>query len=138
MKKILTVNKLSKIYHSLSSETLAIKDISFSVDKGEFISIVGPSGCGKSTILSILSGLLDSSGGEIKLDNASMSYMLQSDCLLPYLTILDNCLIGLKIQKKLNDNSKKYVVDLLKTYGLQDFIYKYPNNLSGGMRQRVG
>lgn len=138
MKKILTVNKLSKIYHSLSSETLAIKDISFSVDKGEFISIVGPSGCGKSTILSILSGLLDSSGGEIKLDNASMSYMLQSDCLLPYLTILDNCLIGLKIQKKLNDNSKKYVVDLLKTYGLQDFIYKYPNDLSGGMRQRVG
>ena len=137
MKKILTVNKLSKIYHSLSSETLAIKDISFSVDKGEFISIVGPSGCGKSTILSILSGLLDSSGGEIKLDNASMSYMLQSDCLLPYLTILDNCLIGLKIQKKLNDNSKKYVVDLLKTYGLQDFIYKYPNDLSGGMRQRV-
>lgn len=137
MKKILTVNKLSKIYHSLSSETLAIKDISFSVDKGEFISIVGPSGCGKSTILSILSGLLDSSDGEIKLDNASMSYMLQSDCLLPYLTILDNCLIGLKVQKKLNDNSKKYVVDLLKTYGLQDFIYKYPNDLSGGMRQRV-
>lgn len=137
MKKILTVNKLSKIYHSLSSETLAIKDISFSVDKGEFISIVGPSGCGKSTILSILSGLLDSSGGEIKLDNASMSYMLQSDCLLPYLTILDNCLIGLKVQKKLNEDSKKYVIDLLKTYGLYDFINKYPSDLSGGMRQRV-
>lgn len=137
MKKILTVNKLSKIYHSLSSETLAIKDISFSVDKGEFISIVGPSGCGKSTILSILSGLLDSSDGEIKLDNASMSYMLQSDCLLPYLTILDNCLIGLKVQKKLNDDSKNYVINLLKTYGLYDFINKYPSDLSGGMRQRV-
>lgn len=137
MKKILTVNKLSKIYHSLSSETLAIKDISFSVDKGEFISIVGPSGCGKSTILSILSGLLDSSDGEIKLDNASMSYMLQSDCLLPYLTILDNCLIGLKVQKKLNDDFKNYVINLLKTYGLYDFINKYPSDLSGGMRQRV-
>lgn len=137
MKKILEVNNLSKIYHSLSNETEAIKNISFDVNKGEFISIVGPSGCGKSTILSILSGLIDKSEGEIKLDNASMSYMLQSDCLLPYLSILDNCLIGLKVKGNLNEEAKKYVIKLLNTYGLGQFINKYPSELSGGMRQRV-
>lgn len=137
MKKVLSVNNLSKIYHSPTNETLALKDITFSVSKGEFISIVGPSGCGKSTILSILSGLLDKSSGDIKLENASMSYMLQNDCLLPYLTILDNCLIGLKIRGMLNDDTRKYVFKLLKTYGLYEFMDKYPNNLSGGMRQRV-
>lgn len=137
MKKILEVNNLSKIYHSLNNETEAIKNISFDVNKGEFISIVGPSGCGKSTILSILSGLIDKSEGEIKLDNASMSYMLQSDCLLPYLSILDNCLIGLKVKGNLNDEAKKYVIKLLNTYGLGQFINKYPSELSGGMRQRV-
>ena len=137
MKKVLSVNNLSKIYHSPTNETLALKDITFSASKGEFISIVGPSGCGKSTILSILSGLLDKSSGDIKLENASMSYMLQNDCLLPYLTILDNCLIGLKIRGMLNDENKEYVIKLLKTYGLDDFIDKYPSNLSGGMRQRV-
>ena len=137
MEKILEVNHLSKIYHSYNNEVLAIKDVSFSVERGEFISIVGPSGCGKSTILSILSGLLSKSDGDISLKNASMSYMLQEDCLLPYLTILDNCLIGLKITGKLDDASKEYVISLLKTYGLEEFIDKYPKNLSGGMRQRA-
>ena len=63
--------------------------------------------------------------------------MLQQDCLFPWLTILDNCLIGLKIKKKLTKEKKEKVISLLKTYGLEDFIYKYPSSLSGGMRQRV-
>ena len=63
--------------------------------------------------------------------------MLQSDSLLPFLTILDNCLIGLKVTKKLTEENKKYVINLLKTYGLGDFLDKYPSSLSGGMRQRV-
>lgn len=136
--KILEVKNLNKTYHTLKKEISALEDITFSVNKGDFISIVGPSGCGKSTILSILSGLLNKSFGEININkNITMSYMLQDDCLLPFKTILDNCLIGLEINNKLNDENKKYVIDLLNTYGLGDFINSYPNNLSGGMRQRV-
>ena len=136
--QVLTVSNLCKIYHTKNEEIMALKDISFSVKKNEFISIVGPSGCGKSTILSILSGLINKSNGDIKLkDNYTMAYMLQDDSLLPFRTILDNCLIGLEIQNKLNKENKEYVIHLLKTYGLEDFIDKYPNSLSGGMRQRV-
>lgn len=137
MNKILTIKDLKKIYHTHDAEIIALENISFSVDEGEFISIVGPSGCGKSTILSILSNLLEKSGGEIKLDdNSSIAYMLQDDCLLPFRTILDNCLIGLEVTGQLNEENRNYVIDLLKTYGLGEFIYKYPSNLSGGMRQR--
>lgn len=136
--KILEVNKLNKTYHTLKNETKTLDDVSFSIDKGDFISIVGPSGCGKSTILSILNGLINKSSGEIKIkNNITMAYMLQDDCLLPFKTILENCLIGLEINKKLNKENKEYVIDLLNTYGLGDFLNSYPNNLSGGMRQRV-
>lgn len=136
--KILEVKNLKKSYHTLKNEITALDDISFSVNKGEFISIVGPSGCGKSTILSILNGLLDKSSGEIKINkNIKMAYMLQDDCLLPFKTILENCLIGLEINNCLNEDNKKYVINLLNTYGLGDFINSYPKNLSGGMRQRV-
>ena len=64
--------------------------------------------------------------------------MFQTDCLFPWLTILDNCLIGLKMNRKITDKDKKYVIELLENYGLKDFIYAYPSNLSGGMKQRVG
>ena len=136
--KILEVNKLNKTYHTLKNETKTLDDVSFSIDKGDFISIVGPSGCGKSTILSILNGLINKSSGEIKIkNNITMAYMLQDDCLLPFKTILENCLIGLEINKKLNKENKEHVINLLNTYGLGDFLNSYPNNLSGGMRQRV-
>ena len=135
--KVLEVSNLKKYYHTTSEEILALEDISFNVEDGEFISIVGPSGCGKSTILSILSSLIDKSSGEIRINNKSIAYMLQSDSLLPFLTILDNALLGLKVNKKLTEESKNYVINLLKTYGLGDFLDKYPSSLSGGMRQRV-
>ena len=135
--KVLEVTNLKKYYHTPSEEVLALDNINFDVNEGEFISIVGPSGCGKSTILSILSNLIDKSSGKININNKSIAYMLQSDSLLPFLTILDNCLIGLKVTKKLTEENKKYVINLLKTYGLGDFLDKYPSSLSGGMRQRV-
>ena len=137
MNKVLEITNLKKIYHSKEGETLALDNISFTVKEGEFISIVGPSGCGKSTILSILSNTLDKSSGEINLNNKKIAYMLQNDCLLEYLTVLDNCLIGLKIQGKITNSDKEYVINLLNNYGLSDFINKYPSNLSGGMKQRV-
>ena len=63
--------------------------------------------------------------------------MLQSDCLFPWKTILDNTLIGLEVQKKLTKKNKEYAINLLKKYGLKDFMDKYPTSLSGGMKQRV-
>ena len=136
--EILKIKNLSKTYHTKDSEINALDNISFTVNKGEFISIIGPSGCGKSTILSILSNLIDKSSGDIQLkDNYSIAYMLQSDCLLPFKTILDNCLLGLRIKNMITKENKEYVIKLLKTYGLGDFINKYPSSLSGGMRQRV-
>lgn len=137
--KILQINHLSKIYHDKTGEIKALDDISFDVYNQEFLSIVGPSGCGKSTILSILSGLIDSSSGDIKYNKEKcvLGYMLQKDSLFPWRTILDNCLLGLEITHTLTNENKEYVINLLKTYGLGDFINKYPSSLSGGMRQRV-
>ena len=138
MKKILEVSHLKKYYHTTQEEILSIQDVSFDVFNGDFVSIVGPSGCGKSTILSILSGLIDLSSGTInKKDNLKIAYMLQDDCLLPFLTVKENALLGLKVENKITDENKKYVDYLLSTYGLKEFENQYPNQLSGGMRQRV-
>ena len=138
MKPILKIKNLKKIYHTKRGEVLAVKDFSYDLNHQDFISIVGPSGCGKSTILSILCGLDQKSDGIIECDpNIRIGYMLQQDCLFEWLTILDNCLLGLKIEHQLNEESKQYVIDLLEKYGLKDFIHSYPSHLSGGMRQRV-
>lgn len=135
---ILNIQNVSKIYHTKNGEIKAIADSSFSVFEGEFISIVGPSGCGKSTLLSILAGLENQSDGNFQIkDNMTIGYMLQTDSLFPWLNILDNALLGLKIRRKDTEKNKEYVQQLLNTYGLGDFIYKYPSELSGGMKQRV-
>ena len=137
--KLIEIKNLKKYYHYLKTRTLAVDDVSFDLYDKEILAIVGPSGCGKSTILSILAGVEEKSAGEINAikENLTFSYMLQKDTLFPWLTILDNCLLGLKINNSLNEENKKYVIDLLNTYGLGEFINKYPNQLSGGMRQRA-
>ena len=138
MDNVLEIKNLKKIYHTKERETLAVEDFTFNLKEGEFVAIVGPSGCGKSTILSVLCGLEEKSGGNIKLkEGAKIGYMLQQDSLFEWRNILDNCLLGLEINKNLNEETKEHVINLLNTYGLKDFIYSYPDNLSGGMRQRV-
>lgn len=138
MNKILKIKDLKKIYHTNQGEILAIDNFSFDLNEGEFVAIVGPSGCGKSTILSILCGLETMTSGELEIaSNTNIGYMLQQDSLFNWRTILDNCLLGLEIQNISNEQNKNYVLNLLETYGLKDFINTYPNNLSGGMRQRV-
>jgi len=138
MNNVLIINNLKKIYHTKDNETLAVKDFSLKLKEGEFVAIVGPSGCGKSTILSVLCGLENKSDGEINLRKGTkIGYMLQQDSLFEWRNILNNCLLGLEINKTLNSKTKENVINLLNTYGLKDFIYSYPDNLSGGMRQRV-
>ena len=138
MNNIIEIKKLSKKYYDMKQEVLAIDNISLSVHEGEFMAIVGPSGCGKSTLLNIIGGIDDKSSGEINIfKDKKIGYMLQSDCLFSWLTILDNALIGLKIRGLLTEENINYVKELLKTYGLDEFMNSYPSSLSGGMKQRV-
>lgn len=137
MNNILSINNISKIYHTTKEEVKAIDNISLDIKDGDFVSIVGPSGCGKSTFLSILNKQEKETSGEINYYDKTIGYMLQEDALFEWLNVLDNCLLGLKIRKQLTNENKEYVLKLLNKYGLKDFIYNYPQSLSGGMRQRV-
>ena len=138
MNEIIKINKLRKKYFDKKQEILAIDDITLTVNEGEFLVIVGPSGCGKSTLLNIIGGIDYKNSGEIIVNNdVKIGYMLQTDCLFSWLTILDNALIGLKINNLLTEENIDYVKSLLKTYGLIEFMHSYPSSLSGGMKQRV-
>lgn len=142
--EVLKVENIEEKYQAKNGEIIALKDISFSVQKGEFYSIVGPSGCGKSTLLSIIAGLLKPSAGAVyvngeKVEGVSshIGYMLQRDNLLDWRTIYSNVLLGLEIRRDLTPENINRAVRLLKTYGLYEFKDKYPSQLSGGMRQRA-
>jgi len=131
-------------YHSIKGETQALNDVNFEVNDGDFISILGPSGCGKSTLLNIMNGLLEPSNGyvlykgeDIKDNLDKIGYMFQKDHLFEWNTVWENVILGLKIKKQLNNESKERVNELLDTYGLLRFKNHYPSELSGGMRQRV-
>ncbi len=144
MEKILEVKNISKKYQNQNGEVIALENVNFRVNKGEFVSIIGPSGCGKSTLLSIIAGLEEKTIGEIYIEGEEttgisnkIGYMLQRDCLLEWRDILSNTMFGLEIKNNKNDESKKYVEELLKKYNLYEFKDKYPSELSGGMRQRV-
>ncbi len=138
MNDLLEVVNLTKNYHTKKGEIEAIKNINFKINEGEIISLVGPSGCGKSTLLSIIFGLdKDYKGKVIKKDNLKIAYMLQSDALLPWLTIYENAILGLKINKILTKENLDYVNYLFNFYNLSEFKENYPKNLSGGMKQRV-
>ena len=136
MKKILEVKNICKTYQAENGEIEALRNISFDVQEGEYISIIGPSGCGKSTLLSIIAGLESKTSGETYI-NGKIGYMLQKDNLLEWRTIYNNVLLGLEIQKSNTKENIDYVIELLKKYGLYEFKDKYPMQLSGGMRQRV-
>lgn len=144
MSKLLELKNINLTYQTLKSETEAIKNVSFSVDSGEFVSIVGPSGSGKTTILSIIAGLLKATSGEILLDNekitgisTNVGYMFQRDNLFEWLTVLQNIKLGPKINSSKNCLSTKKIYELLNKYELSGFEKSRPNELSGGMRQRV-
>lgn len=144
MHKGLELKNISKIYQDDNGETLAIKDFSYKFENGEFVTLLGPSGCGKSTLLSIIAGLESPSSGNVLLNGiditnkrSNIGYMLQKDYLLEWRTILKNVTLGLEIKKELTNDNIEYAKKLLKTYGLSDFIDKYPSQLSGGMKQRV-
>jgi NitT/TauT family transport system ATP-binding protein len=124
--------------------TVAIQDMSFAVRDREFVSLIGPSGCGKSTTLKLVSGLDMPSAGRVLVDGRPVTgpdprigFMLQKDLLLPWLTVLDNVTIGLRMQGVPRAERLARGRALIAKYGLQEFEAAYPRHLSGGMRQRV-
>ena len=127
---------LSHINKTYPNGFQAVKDFNLEIEDKEFIIFVGPSGCGKSTLLSIIAGLEKQTSGEV-LKKGEIGYMLQTDSLLPWRTIYKNVLFGLEIRKIKTLENEKYAQELLKKYNLYEFKEKYPNQLSGGMRQRV-
>ena len=144
MTNLVEIKDLKLIYQSIKDETTALENINLNIKKEEFISIVGPSGCGKTTLLSLISGLIKASEGEIKVLNKTPSlkdnicgYMFQKDNLLPWRSIEKNIYLGLEIKKQLTKERKLYAIKLAEKYGLKEFLKKHPNELSGGMRQRV-
>ena len=141
---MLKLNNVCLTYQSEIGETEALKDLSFSVKNGEFISIIGPSGCGKTTVLSLIAGLLEATSGkilykgeEVKKSSKFFGYMLQRDELFPWRNIKKNVFLPLEIKKIQTDENKKRTLNLIEKYGLSDFVNSYPQELSGGMRQRV-
>lgn len=144
MASALSFQNISYTYHTATQETLALSNLSFDIEPGEFIAVVGPSGCGKSTLLHLAAKLLPLTSGNIfvngyplAISKEKIGYMLQRDQLLPWKTIYQNIILGLKIQK-INDRAAyQKAEDLLISYGLEDFKDSYPNQLSGGMRQRA-
>ena len=135
---------LSYTYVTRSGETLALSDLDLTVRDGEFCSIVGPSGCGKSTLLALISGLLQPTEGLLLLDGGRLSgpdgrvgILLQKDHLFEWRTVLENAVLGLEIRGTGTAAARRHAHQLLEAYGLGGFENSYPNQLSGGMRQRV-
>lgn len=144
----LEIKNLSITYHTLEGETNAVKGLDLNVKDGEFIAIVGPSGCGKSTVLSAIAGLVPISSGDIILNGKNITpssntssnkigYMLQRDHLFQWRTIYQNITLGLEVQNCVTPENLDNINQMLLKYGLAEFKDYYPNQLSGGMRQRA-
>lgn len=137
------VDQVSMTYQSLDGELEALRDVSFSVPKGTFLSIVGPSGCGKSTLLSLICGLEKPTAGVIRIDGKAIcgptkqiGFMPQRDQLFEWRTIWKNVLLGPEIRHENTAERQASVSALLEQYALQAFTKSQPSQLSGGMRQR--
>ncbi len=138
------VTNVSKVFQRDGKEVVAMRDTSFSIGEGRFVSIIGPSGCGKSTLFNIIAGLMSPTTGQVLADGKSIvdkagyvGYMLQKDMLLPWRTVLDNIILGMEIKKIPKEQSVKKAMPLIEKYGLKGFDKSYPHELSGGMRQRA-
>ena len=140
----LEIKDIGYSYQTLAAETPALQNISFTVQEGEFVSIVGPSGCGKSTLLNLICGLIQADSSQILLNGAPIQttsthigYMLQKDHLFEWRTIYSNVTLGLELRHALGEAEKEKVHRMLGTYGLGNFAKSRPSELSGGMRQRA-
>lgn len=113
-----------------------LKDINIKVNEGELVSILGPSGSGKSTIFNILTNIIKSDSGEVKIEG-NLSYMYQKDMMVPWKKVIDNIGIPLIFKGKSKKDAREEVKKHIDEFGLSGFEFKYPSQLSGGMKQRA-
>ena len=137
--KALEINNLSFRYKD--SEKLIIDDLSFSIGKNEFITIIAPSGTGKSTLFRLILGLLEPQRGSVQISNGDnkniIGYMPQNDSLMPWRNILDNTTVGLELNGYSKKEARKMAATYFEDFGLKGTEKLYPHELSGGMRQRA-
>ncbi len=145
--KSLTIRNLSKTYFDpyAGTNVTAVHDVSLEVQQGEFVSIVGPSGCGKTTILNMIAGFIPLTGGEILIDGRPVKgpgpdrgVVFQSFALFPWRTVLDNVAFGPKMRGVGKAERERIAREYLALAKLTEAANRYPNELSGGMQQRVG
>jgi NitT/TauT family transport system ATP-binding protein len=145
--KNLVIRNLSKTYFDpyAGAHVTAVRDISLEVEESEFVAIVGPSGCGKTTILNMIAGFIPASAGDITLDGRRVSgpgpdrgVVFQSFALFPWKTVLENVAFGPKMRGAGKAEREKIAREYLALAGLAHAAERYPNELSGGMQQRVG
>jgi NitT/TauT family transport system ATP-binding protein len=140
----LEVREVSRTFAQRGRETVALLPTSFTVESGEFVSLLGPSGCGKSTLLGLIAGLDEASGGEVRIDGALVDgpgvdrgMVFQSYTLFPWLTVEENARFAFRLAANRGRAVDSEVDWLLELMGLADFRRAYPRELSGGMKQRV-
>ena len=149
----LVLDKVTKSFKEGDSTVQALQEVSLTVEPGEFIAIIGPSGSGKSTLLSIAGALLQPTSGSVIVNNTDITrlkekdlssfrltgvgFILQTSNLIPYLNVLDQLLLVLKMSGKVSEQHKAFAKQLLTELGLGEKLEKFPNELSGGERQRV-
>jgi NitT/TauT family transport system ATP-binding protein len=138
------VTGVGKTFATRHGPLEAVRDVSFNVERREFVAVLGPSGCGKSTLMMMCAGLDKPSRGEIAIDGAVLreprtetGIMFQDPTLLPWLSVLDNVLIPITIARRPRAAFRDRAHELLSLVGLDGFETKKPHELSGGMRQRV-
>lgn len=141
---LLDVDHVTKVYTNGEQEVLALKDITVTVDKGEFISIVGPSGCGKTTLLEILCGLRTPTSGTVKIKGETVTgphpaigIVFQEESTFPWRTVLENVEFGLQMRGVPKAERRERARHMIALVGLAGFENAYPYQLSGGMKQRV-
>ena len=145
--KSLVIEHLAKTYFDpfANRQVTAIRDISLTVDAGDFVSVVGPSGCGKTTMLNTIAGFLAPTAGRIRVDDRVVSgpgpdrgVVFQSFALFPWRNVLDNVAFGPKMRGVPKARRHEIAREYLALAGLSNAAERYPNELSGGMQQRVG
>lgn len=141
----LSFSKVTKCFATASKMPLvAVKDLNFKTERGEFVSVIGPSGCGKSTILNMVSGLDFPTDGEIRLEGERVTgpshrvgFMLQKDLLLPWRTIIENVCFGMEVRGLSRQEMRERAMHELMRCRIEKMADYYPHQLSGGMRQRA-
>src|SRR5579864_2609416 len=130
---------LKGIGKRFANGTEALRDLSFSIAEGEFVSLLGPSGCGKSTALRLVAGLLEPDAGHIRFsqDRPEIGFVFQEPTLMPWADALTNVRLPLDLKHAGRGDGNARAASALKRVGLADFEHAYPRELSGGMKMRV-